>query len=201
MKLLHRAGMPANLPLLQGATAKKKKKRRHQASKVEGETSDVKWGSSRNENWSFLSRQMLHPSLETECCVPASPETPSLQRAESVDRNGLIHVCVLHLFISASNINENKRICFPNEHKAIKYFRHTSLKIQSRELACIFKGPRFNNGELSSWQRPGSAVLRADCCTTSTSSCTARSLSAASTTAPRTCCWEGFARLRSLEKL
>lgn len=70
-------------------------------------------------------------------------ETHVLHSTETIDQNRLINVCVLHIFISVSNINENKRICFTNEHKAIKYFRHTSLKIQSRERTCIFKGPRF----------------------------------------------------------
>lgn len=63
----------------------------------------------------------------------------SLHKMETTDQNRLINVCVLHIFISVSNINENKRICFSNEHKAIKYFRHTSLKIQSQEQTCIFK--------------------------------------------------------------
>lgn len=39
-------------------------------------------------------------------------------------------------------MNGNERVCFPNERGAIKYFRHTSLKIQGLERACIFKGPR-----------------------------------------------------------
>lgn len=122
---------------------------------------------------------MLNPSLNNERPQNAArrcflwgancAETSSLQQTETIDRNGLINVCVLHLFISASNINGNKRICFPNEHEAIRYFRHTSLRIQSRKRPCIFKGPRFNNRELPSWQRPGSVVLKTDCCTTSRS--------------------------------
>lgn len=71
---------------------------------------------------------------------PNRAETSSLQQTETIDKNRLINVSVLHLFISASHINGNKRVCFPNEREAIKYFRHTSLKIQSRERACILKG-------------------------------------------------------------
>lgn len=62
---------------------------------------------------------------------------------ETIDQNRLINVCVLHIFISVSNINGRKRICFSNEREAIKYFRHTSLKTQSRERTCIFKAPQF----------------------------------------------------------
>lgn len=62
----------------------------------------------------------------------------SLCSSETIDQNRLINVCVLHKLSSVSNMYENKRICFSNEHKVIKYFRHTSLKIQSREQACIF---------------------------------------------------------------
>lgn len=67
---------------------------------------------------------------------------PPVWQTETIDKSRLINVPVLHLFISASNMNGNERVCFPNERGAIKYFRHTSLKIQSREQACIFKGPR-----------------------------------------------------------
>lgn len=66
---------------------------------------------------------------------------PAVWQTETIDKSRLINVPVLHLFISASNMNGNERVCFPNERGAIKYFRHTSLKIQSREQACIFKGP------------------------------------------------------------
>lgn len=67
---------------------------------------------------------------------------PPVWQTETIDKSRLINVSVLHLFISASNMNGNERVCFPNERGAIKYFRHTSLKIQSLEQACIFKGPR-----------------------------------------------------------
>lgn len=66
---------------------------------------------------------------------------PPVWQTETIDKSRLINVPVLHLFISASNMNGNERVCFPNERGAIKYFRHTSLKIQSLEQACIFKGP------------------------------------------------------------
>lgn len=62
----------------------------------------------------------------------------SLCSSETIDQNRLINGRVLHIFIPVSNMDENKRICFSNEHKVIKYFRHTSLKIESRERACIF---------------------------------------------------------------
>lgn len=72
------------------------------------------------------------------CGELASAEVFHPRQTETIDQNRLINVCVLHIFISASNINGDNRICFSNEREAIKYFRHTSLKIQSREGTCIF---------------------------------------------------------------
>lgn len=127
---------------------------------------------------------------------PNRAETSSLQQTETIDKNRLINVSVLHLFISASNINGNKRVCFPNEREAIKYFRHTSLKIQSRERACIL------NGRHSAEAHRGSGCCRRSRCSCTALSLSIRILSGKHSSRPRVCdVKKELAGLRSLEKL
>lgn len=127
---------------------------------------------------------MLNPSLKVKWVLFRSDEEETRRQrslwegtvrkhalqhlTETIDQNRLINVCVLHIFISVSNINGRKRICFPNEHEAIKYFRHTSLKTQSWERTCIFKAPQWIPPERCSLDQL--CRKKCECCERSTSS-------------------------------